>query len=270
MPRRSLPSISRRRSARRRFRCPACRSRATTSLAVASHCGCGRAVKSARPARASASGRPMLRGPFDPAAVHQRDVRVAVVVEDPPEPRGVDAAALVVDDDARRVRDAELRHHRLELRRRRQERRRRVGVADRDRRQVDRARARDRRRTAAAACRRPGRSRRRRARRPSRSRRAVQDARRSRRAGQQRKHPQSLPQRRPFPLRVGVRATRLSGVVGAGGRRRPRGARGRARSRSALGRRASPSSTPAIASAAACGRFATASPKASTPKPAAT
>ena len=50
----------------------------------------------------------MLRGPFQPAAVHQRDVRVAEVIEDPPEPRGIDAAALVVDDHPRRVGNTQL------------------------------------------------------------------------------------------------------------------------------------------------------------------
>ena len=61
------------------------------------------------------------------------------VIQNPPEPRGIDAAALVVDDDARGVADAELRHQRLELLRRRQERRRPIGDTNRDRRQVDRA-----------------------------------------------------------------------------------------------------------------------------------
>ena len=74
--------------------------------------------------------RALFGRPLHPAAVEQRHVGVAVVVENPPQARRVDAAALVVGDHARVVRDAEPRHQRLELLRRRQERRRRLGIAD--------------------------------------------------------------------------------------------------------------------------------------------
>ena len=89
----------------------------TANVAAA---GCGR----------GGGGRALLSGPLHPAAVEQRHVRVAVVVHDPPQPRRVDAAALVVRDHARGVRDAEPRHQRFELLRRRQERRRRFRIAD--------------------------------------------------------------------------------------------------------------------------------------------
>ena len=64
---------------------------------------------------------------------------MAEVIQNPPEARGIDAAALVVHDHARRVPDAEARHHPFEVRRRRQERGRILRVADGLRRQVNRA-----------------------------------------------------------------------------------------------------------------------------------
>src|SRR5438105_663228 len=83
--------------------------------------------------------RTMLGLPLDPSAVHQRHVAVAEVVEDPPQPRSVDTAALVVHDDARRVRDAQLRHLILKGHGRWEKGRRRLRVANGDGREIHRA-----------------------------------------------------------------------------------------------------------------------------------
>ena len=74
--------------------------------------------------------RELVGRPLDPATVEYRHVGVAVVIENPPQPRRVDAAALVVRDHARVGADAELGHQLLEFCRRRQKRRRPVGDAN--------------------------------------------------------------------------------------------------------------------------------------------
>ena len=61
---------------------------------------------------------------------------MAEVVEDPPQARGVNPSAFVVDDNAGCIRDAEPPHRVLELRHGGQKRRRVVPVADRVRLQI--------------------------------------------------------------------------------------------------------------------------------------
>ena len=83
--------------------------------------------------------RSSFQRPLRPSAVQERDVRVPVVIQEPPQPRRVDAAAIVVGDDPGRVRDAERRHRPLEVRGQRHERRRLCRVARCGVWQVDRA-----------------------------------------------------------------------------------------------------------------------------------
>ena len=131
MPRRSLPSISPCVRASTSFT-PGLFIAATTSSAVACPVIDAFTLNGAAAVGVGTSftAAPLFERPLRPAAVQQGDIGVAVVVEDPPEPRRVDAAALVVGDHARGGADAQPRHQRLELRRGRQEVGRRAGLAN--------------------------------------------------------------------------------------------------------------------------------------------
>ena len=73
---------------------------------------------------------PLLGTPLGPSTVQQGHVAMAVVVENPPQPGGIDPTPFVVRNHAGVGADAEATHQRFELGRRGQEIRRGLGVAN--------------------------------------------------------------------------------------------------------------------------------------------